>query len=157
MLGVEPKVVITREDVVHAKPDPDLFLAAADRLGVDITNSIVFGDSVWDLLAARRARARSRDVIWAKAEGCETIDWGGSGTGYPPCPADPGYGVYRFKRSFGCALSRGPGYYDLVFKPRLYHAWRLTERHVLPLAWRLRGQFNGRTRHLALNERNARN
>jgi HAD superfamily hydrolase (TIGR01509 family) len=57
MLGVEPKVVITREDVVHAKPDPDLFLAAADRLGVDITNSIVFGDSVWDLLAARRARA----------------------------------------------------------------------------------------------------
>jgi HAD superfamily hydrolase (TIGR01509 family) len=57
MLGVEPKVVITREDVVHAKPDPDLFLAAADRLGVNITNSIVFGDSVWDLLAARRARA----------------------------------------------------------------------------------------------------
>lgn len=57
MLGVEPKVVITREDVAHAKPDPDLFLAAADRLGVDITNSIVVGDSVWDLLAAQRARS----------------------------------------------------------------------------------------------------
>jgi HAD superfamily hydrolase (TIGR01549 family) len=57
LLGVEPKVIITRDDVAHAKPDPDLFLAAADRLGVDITNSIVFGDSVWDLLAARRARA----------------------------------------------------------------------------------------------------
>jgi HAD superfamily hydrolase (TIGR01509 family) len=57
LLGVEPKVVITREDVAHAKPDPDLFLAAAARLGVDITNSIVFGDSVWDLLAAQRARA----------------------------------------------------------------------------------------------------
>jgi HAD superfamily hydrolase (TIGR01509 family) len=57
LLGVEPKVVITREDVAHAKPDPDLFLAAAARLGVDIVHSIVFGDSVWDLLAAQRARA----------------------------------------------------------------------------------------------------
>jgi HAD superfamily hydrolase (TIGR01509 family) len=57
LLGVKPKVVITREDVVHAKPDPDLFLAAADRLGVDILDSIVVGDSVWDLLAAQRARS----------------------------------------------------------------------------------------------------
>jgi HAD superfamily hydrolase (TIGR01509 family) len=57
-LGVPPDVpVITREQVAHAKPDPDLFLAAAERLAVDITTSVVVGDSVWDLLAARRARA----------------------------------------------------------------------------------------------------
>jgi HAD superfamily hydrolase (TIGR01549 family) len=49
--------VITRDQVKHAKPDPDLFLAAADRLGISITDCIVVGDSVWDLLAARRARA----------------------------------------------------------------------------------------------------
>ena len=49
--------LITREQVRHAKPDPDLFLAAAQRVGVDIRDSIVVGDSVWDLLAARRARA----------------------------------------------------------------------------------------------------
>jgi HAD superfamily hydrolase (TIGR01509 family) len=49
--------VVTRDQVVHAKPDPDLFLAAADRLGVDIADAVVVGDSVWDLLAARRARA----------------------------------------------------------------------------------------------------
>jgi HAD superfamily hydrolase (TIGR01549 family) len=49
--------VITRDQVAHAKPDPDLFIAAADRLGVDIERSVVVGDSVWDLLAARRARA----------------------------------------------------------------------------------------------------
>jgi HAD superfamily hydrolase (TIGR01509 family) len=49
--------VITRDQVAHAKPDPDLFIAAADRLGVDAENSVVVGDSVWDLLAARRARA----------------------------------------------------------------------------------------------------
>jgi phosphoglycolate phosphatase-like HAD superfamily hydrolase len=57
MLGVKPKVVITREDVKHAKPDPDLFLAAAERLGVDIGQCIVVGDSVWDLLASQRARS----------------------------------------------------------------------------------------------------
>jgi HAD superfamily hydrolase (TIGR01549 family) len=49
--------VVTRDQVAHAKPDPDLFLAAAQRLGVEITDAVVVGDSVWDLLAARRARA----------------------------------------------------------------------------------------------------
>jgi HAD superfamily hydrolase (TIGR01549 family) len=49
--------VITRDQVAHAKPDPDLFIAAADRLGADVERSVVVGDSVWDLLAARRARA----------------------------------------------------------------------------------------------------
>ena len=49
--------VVTRDQVRYAKPDPDLFLAAADRLGVDIQSAIVVGDSIWDLLAARRARA----------------------------------------------------------------------------------------------------
>lgn len=57
-LGVPDGVpIITRDQVEHAKPDPDLFLAAAGQLGVPIHNSIVVGDSVWDLLAARRARA----------------------------------------------------------------------------------------------------
>ena len=49
--------LITRDQVQHAKPDPDLFLAAAERLGVDVADTVVVGDSVWDLLAARRARA----------------------------------------------------------------------------------------------------
>jgi HAD superfamily hydrolase (TIGR01549 family) len=58
ILGVGPDVpVVTRDQVSHAKPDPDLFLAAAERLGVAIGSSVVVGDSVWDLLAARRARA----------------------------------------------------------------------------------------------------
>ncbi|HZC80789.1 MAG TPA: HAD family hydrolase [Nitrospiraceae bacterium] len=58
LLRLRPDVpVITRDQVERAKPDPDLFLAAAKRLGVPISESIVVGDSVWDLLAARRARA----------------------------------------------------------------------------------------------------
>jgi HAD superfamily hydrolase (TIGR01549 family) len=58
VLGVETQApVITRDEVSHAKPDPDLFVAAAARLGADLSDSVVVGDSVWDLLAARRARA----------------------------------------------------------------------------------------------------
>ena len=58
VLEVGAKVpIVTRDQVKHAKPDPDLFLAAAARLKVNIQDSIVVGDSVWDLLAAQRARA----------------------------------------------------------------------------------------------------
>lgn len=55
-LGIGPEVpVITRREVERAKPDPDLFLAAAESLNVPIAKAMVIGDSVWDLLAARRA------------------------------------------------------------------------------------------------------
>jgi HAD superfamily hydrolase (TIGR01509 family) len=47
--------VITRQQVQRAKPDPDLFLAAAQQLNIPIARAMVVGDSVWDLLAARRA------------------------------------------------------------------------------------------------------
>jgi HAD superfamily hydrolase (TIGR01509 family) len=49
--------IVTRDLVERAKPDPHLFLAAAQLLGVDPQQSFVVGDSVWDLLAAQRARA----------------------------------------------------------------------------------------------------
>jgi HAD superfamily hydrolase (TIGR01509 family) len=54
---------VTRDQVRYAKPDPDLFLTAAERIGADIRDSIVVGDSVWDLLAARRARALGIGVL----------------------------------------------------------------------------------------------
>jgi HAD superfamily hydrolase (TIGR01509 family) len=58
LLGLPPETpLVTRDLVRYAKPDPDLFLTAAERIGVDIRDSMVVGDSVWDLLAARRARA----------------------------------------------------------------------------------------------------
>ncbi|HUA04539.1 MAG TPA: HAD family hydrolase [Solirubrobacteraceae bacterium] len=58
LLGLpEDTPLVTRDQVRYAKPDPDLFLTAAELIGVDIRDSIVVGDSVWDLLAARRARA----------------------------------------------------------------------------------------------------
>jgi HAD superfamily hydrolase (TIGR01509 family) len=58
LLGLPPDTpFVTRDLVRYAKPDPDLFLTAAERIHVDIRNAIVVGDSVWDLLAARRAGA----------------------------------------------------------------------------------------------------
>jgi HAD superfamily hydrolase (TIGR01549 family) len=49
--------IVTRDQVKRAKPDPDLFMTAAERVGSDIETASVVGDSVWDMLAARRARA----------------------------------------------------------------------------------------------------
>ncbi len=58
MLSPSPDMpIITRDKVRYAKPDPDLFVAAAEALAVDVGASVVVGDSVWDLLAARRAGA----------------------------------------------------------------------------------------------------
>ena len=58
LIGVSPDrdPVVTRDEVRHAKPDPDLFVAAAARVGVEIEKSTVVGDSVWDMLAAKHAR-----------------------------------------------------------------------------------------------------
>jgi len=64
MLEVPPDVpVITRDKVAYAKPNPDLFLAAAEALGRPITDSFVVGDSVWDMLAAQRAQALGIGVL----------------------------------------------------------------------------------------------
>ena len=64
LLDLPPGVpVITRDLVERAKPDPDLFLAAADALGIAAETCVVVGDSVWDLLAARRARSLGIGVL----------------------------------------------------------------------------------------------
>ncbi|HUJ63531.1 MAG TPA: HAD family hydrolase [Kofleriaceae bacterium] len=55
--AVDRHPIVTRDEVEHAKPDPDLFLVAAERVGVAIEDATVVGDSVWDMLAAQRARA----------------------------------------------------------------------------------------------------
>src|SRR5919106_4791237 len=57
LLGLPDGVpIVTRDLAPHAKPDPDLFLEAVRQLGVDVIDAVVVGDSVWDMLAARRAR-----------------------------------------------------------------------------------------------------
>jgi len=64
VLGVGPEtVVVARGDVARAKPEPDLFLTCAERLGATPDHCYVVGDAVWDLLAARRARMLSVGLL----------------------------------------------------------------------------------------------
>jgi phosphoglycolate phosphatase-like HAD superfamily hydrolase len=56
-------VIVQREDVARAKPEPDLFLACQQRLGVSVSDCYVIGDAVWDLLAARRASMLSIGLL----------------------------------------------------------------------------------------------
>jgi beta-phosphoglucomutase-like phosphatase (HAD superfamily) len=48
-------VIVTAEDVVHGKPAPDLFLLAAERMGVAPEACLVFEDSLLGITAAERA------------------------------------------------------------------------------------------------------
>ncbi len=78
MLGVPDGVpIVTRDLVRHAKPDPDLFLAAVEKLGVDVSDVYVVGDSVWDMLAARRARALGVGVL-SGGYGAEELERSGA-------------------------------------------------------------------------------
>ena len=55
--------VVERGEVARAKPEPDLFLECAARIGVAPDECYVVGDAVWDLLAARRARMLSVGLL----------------------------------------------------------------------------------------------
>jgi lipid II:glycine glycyltransferase (peptidoglycan interpeptide bridge formation enzyme) len=81
-------------------------------------------------------------IRWARDAGCEALDWGSTGTGFPPCQGSLGYGIYEFKRGFGCTVIRLPGYYDLVFRPHLYRMFRWIETRCAPALWRLRARLN---------------
>ncbi len=87
-LGVdfEHDVIVTRDQVRYAKPNPDLFLAAAERLGCAIETASVVGDSIWDMLASRRARALGIGVL-SGGYGQEELEHAGSYRVYDD-PAD---------------------------------------------------------------------
>ena len=68
--------IVTGDDVEKAKPSPDIFVAAAQRLQIAIGDCIVVGDSAWDMLAAGRKSALG-------------VVAGASGTGSAHAPANP--------------------------------------------------------------------
>ena len=86
-LGVDPErvPVVTRDQVKYAKPDPDLFIAAAERLDAPIETAVVVGDSIWDMLAAARCRALGVGLLCG------------------------GYGEEELQKATACQGLRGPG------------------------------------------------
>ncbi|MFJ9630487.1 HAD family hydrolase [Streptomyces sp. NPDC101175] len=53
--GILPKVLVVAEDVTRGKPDPEPYLLAARRLGVDPARCVVFEDAPAGLRAGRAA------------------------------------------------------------------------------------------------------
>ena len=50
-------VVVTGDDVAQAKPAPDIFRSAAEKLGAALEDCAVVGDAIWDMVSAGRNRA----------------------------------------------------------------------------------------------------
>lgn len=51
------------DDVETAKPEPGLIEVALQRAGVDPSDALFIGDSVWDMMAAARAHVRAAAVL----------------------------------------------------------------------------------------------
>lgn len=49
------ELVITSDDVLRSKPDPDIIHAGMDRLGLLPHETVVIGDTPYDIVAGRRA------------------------------------------------------------------------------------------------------
>jgi len=62
MLKLPFEVVISAEDVRHGKPDPEVFLTAAARLGMPPSQCVVVEDAAAGIEAARRGGMRSIGV-----------------------------------------------------------------------------------------------
>lgn len=56
-------VLVTKIEGEPSKPSPSVFDQAAEKLGVELRDSIVVGDAVWDMLASRRAGALGIGVL----------------------------------------------------------------------------------------------
>ncbi|WP_122524691.1 HAD-IA family hydrolase [Pseudomonas viridiflava] len=70
-----PDVVITAEDVTQGKPAPDGFLLAAQRLGVEPAQCLVFEDAPAGIAAGKAAGARVVVVTAAHLHPYEEQDW----------------------------------------------------------------------------------
>jgi HAD superfamily hydrolase (TIGR01509 family) len=68
-------VIVAANDVVNGKPAPDIFLLAAEKMGVDAADCIVYEDGDPGIVAAKAAGMRVIDVrvLWGGAAGPSLI------------------------------------------------------------------------------------
>jgi beta-phosphoglucomutase len=48
-------LILSADDVEEAKPNPEIFILASERLGVEPNDCLIVGDSIYDVTAARKA------------------------------------------------------------------------------------------------------
>jgi len=70
----EPRVLVTSEDVRNGKPDPEVFLLAAGRLGVEPAACLVVEDAPAGVRAARAAGMRVVALAAASQDGLDGAD-----------------------------------------------------------------------------------
>ncbi|OIK14593.1 pyrophosphatase PpaX [Bacillus sp. MUM 13] len=58
------EVIVTLDDVVHAKPDPEPLLKALDGVGSSPAEAIMIGDSHQDVLAGKNTGTKTAGVAW---------------------------------------------------------------------------------------------
>jgi HAD superfamily hydrolase (TIGR01509 family) len=70
------------DDVAHSKPDPDIFLAARKKLGIDPRNIIAVGDTQYDAESAGKAGMATIGLLCGgsnpaklRAAGCVALYW----------------------------------------------------------------------------------
>jgi beta-phosphoglucomutase-like phosphatase (HAD superfamily) len=76
-LATEP-MIVDASHVEHAKPEPDLLLHAADRLGVEPAACWYVGDSTWDMLSAVAAGMIAIGVTAGSAVDAATLAGAGA-------------------------------------------------------------------------------
>ena len=74
-------LVVEGKGELHGKPEPDLFPAGRERLGVRAQDCVVGGDAVWDHIGARRAGMPSVGVLTG-VYGAEELFHAGAFLGY---------------------------------------------------------------------------
>ena len=70
VLGIREhfSTIVTNEDVTHPKPEPDIARLALKRLGVRSEETLVVGDTVFDLQMGRAAGCRICGVTWGNQD-----------------------------------------------------------------------------------------
>jgi HAD superfamily hydrolase (TIGR01509 family) len=63
-------------DVERTKPEPDLVVAALEKVGAKASDAVMIGDSVWDCHAAKAARVSSIGVLTGGFSESELLDAG---------------------------------------------------------------------------------
>lgn len=79
VLGLDrPPVIVDGSQVKRAKPEPDLLLVAAKRLGVPPASCWAVGDSTWDMQAAGAAGMTAVGVTAGAAVDAEALEEAGA-------------------------------------------------------------------------------
>ena len=89
------EAVISSADVEQAKPAPEVFVAAMEKVGADADDTIVVGDTVWDV---RAAKAAALDCICLLTGGIDRL----------ALEAEGAVGVYRDAEELTARLRESP-------------------------------------------------